>query len=129
GEFSVALAGGNTPKSLYELLAGDAFRDQIEWSKVSIYFGDERAVPPDHPDSNYAMARGALLSRVPIPEDNIHRMRGEIDPEDAAIEYGRVLKSTYGDHGGLDLVLLGMGDDGHTASLFPDTAALDEMKH
>src|SRR5581483_3282112 len=73
GVFSVALAGGNTPKSLYELLAGQAYRDQIDWSKVSIYFGDERTVPPDHPDSNYGMAHASLLSRVPIPAEKVHR--------------------------------------------------------
>ena len=128
GKFSLVLAGGSTPKALYELLASDAYRDRIDWPNVHLYFGDERTVPPDHTDSNYGMARGALLARVPIKPDNVHRMRGEIDPNDAAIEYGKLLKEKFGD-GGPDLVLLGMGDDGHTASLFPGTEALNETKH
>jgi 6-phosphogluconolactonase len=128
GEFSIALSGGSTPKTLYELLAMDEFRGRIEWLKVQVFFGDERCVPPDHPDSNYRMAREALLSKVPIPGDNIHRMRGEIDPNEAAIEYGKMLKEHFGD-GGPDLILLGMGDDGHTASLFPHSEALKETKH
>lgn len=126
--FSIVLAGGSTPKALYELLATDAFATRIHWPKVMVYFGDERCVPPDHPDSNYRMARNALLSEVPIPGDNIYRIRGEIEPESAAIEYGQMLKEHFGD-GGADLVLLGMGDDGHTASLFPGTNALKETKH
>jgi len=85
-------------------------------------------VPPDHKDSNYRMAREALLSKVPIPGDNVYRMAGERDPNTAAREYGQMLKEKFGD-GGIDLVLLGMGDDGHTASLFPETEALDETKH
>jgi 6-phosphogluconolactonase len=128
GRLSVALAGGSTPKALYELLAGDNYRDRIDWPNVHVFFGDERTVPPDHKDSNYRMAVEALLSKVPIPAAQVHRMRGEIDPEQAAKEYGELLKSTFGD-GGIDLVLLGMGDDGHTASLFPGTPALGETKH
>jgi 6-phosphogluconolactonase len=126
--FSIALAGGSTPKALYELLASDAFKSRVDWAKVEIFFGDERNVPPDHKDSNYRMAHQALLSRVPIPGDNVYRMAGELDAEEAAKEYGQTLKEKFGD-GGLDMVLLGMGDDGHTASLFPETAALDEKKH
>jgi 6-phosphogluconolactonase len=128
GRFSFVLAGGSTPKALYELLAGDSFRDRIDWPHVEIYFGDERTVPPDHKDSNYGMARVTMLSKLPIPESNVHRMCGEIDPEEAAKEYGLLLKEKFGD-GGPDLILLGMGDDGHTASLFPGTSALREMKH
>jgi 6-phosphogluconolactonase len=126
--FSLFLSGGNTPKSLYELLAADPYRSQVNWSKIGIFFGDERCVPPDHPDSNYRMAHNAMLSKLPIPESNIHRMRGEIDPEAASIEYGKLLKSTFGDDGP-DMVLLGMGPDGHTASLFPGTTALKETDH
>src|SRR5437773_2575911 len=126
--FSIALSGGSTPKKLYELLASTEFRDQIDWTKVEIFFGDERCVPPDHPESNYRMAREALLSKVPIPGDNVYRMCGEIDPEEAAKEYGLLLKEKFAD-GGLDLILLGMGDDGHTASLFPDTKAVEETHH
>jgi len=126
--FSLVLSGGSTPKALYEMLAAEPYRSQLNWSKIEIYFGDERCVPPDHPDSNYLMAHTAMLSKLPIPEPNIHRMRGEIPPEQAAMEYGQLLKNAFGD-GGPDLVLLGMGDDGHTASLFPGTAALDETHH
>ena len=128
GAFSIALSGGSTPKALHQLLASDEFRDQLDWTKVEIFFGDERCVPPEHADSNYRMAKETLLSKVPIPGDNVYRMRGEIDPNDAAKEYGQMLKEKFGD-GGLDLILLGMGDDGHTASLFPQTEALHETKH
>jgi 6-phosphogluconolactonase len=126
--FSLVLSGGSTPKALYELLASEPYRSQLNCSKIEIYFGDERCVPPDHPDSNYLMAYNAMLSKLPLPEPNIHRMRGEIPPQQAAIEYGQLLKEKFKD-GGPDLVLLGMGDDGHTASLFPGTSALDETHH
>ena len=126
--FSIALAGGSTPKTLYELLATKAYRDRVDWQKVEVFFGDERNVPPDHKDSNYRMAREALLSKVPIPGDNVYRIAGELDADEAAKQYGQMLKEKFGE-GGLDVVLLGMGDDGHTASLFPHTPALDETKH
>jgi len=126
--FSIALSGGSTPKALFELLATDPYKSRIDWAKVEVFFGDERTVPPDHKDSNYRMAREALLSKVPIPGDNVYRMAGERDPNTGAREYGQMLKEKFGD-GGIDLVLLGMGDDGHTASLFPETEALDETKH
>jgi 6-phosphogluconolactonase len=131
GAFSLVLSGGSTPGVLYQILADSAgpFRSRIDWPKVEIYFGDERAVPPDHAESNYKMANDALLSRVPIPAENVRRIRGEIDPHQAAIEYGRMLKSRFGEIGGPDLTLLGMGDDGHTASLFPFTPAVDETRH
>jgi 6-phosphogluconolactonase len=128
GVFSLALSGGHTPEGLYRLLAGEDYRARIQWERVEIYFGDERCVPPDSDHSNYRMASEALLSRVPILPARVHRMRGEIDPESAAKEYGELLKRRF-DDGGLDLVLLGMGDDGHTASLFPGTAALAEQRH
>ena len=128
GDFAIVLSGGSTPKALYELLASDEYRERINWLKVQVFFGDERCVPPEHADSNYRMARIALLSEVPIPGDNVYRIRGEIDPNEAAIEYGKLLKEKFGDSGP-DLVLLGMGDDGHTASLFPNTAALNETRH
>ncbi len=128
GVFAIALAGGHTPEALYDLLSQSPYREQIDWAKVEIFFGDERCVPPDSPDSNYGMARRSLLSKVPIPGDNIYRMRGEIDPNTAAKEYGLMLKEKF-DDGGLDMVLLGMGDDGHTASLFPHTEALQEREH
>lgn len=135
GSFHVALAGGSTPKAMFELLSRGEPSDlptppqwPFDWAAVHVYFGDERCVPPEHPESNYKMANDTLLSKVPIPAANVHRMRGEIDPNEAAKEYGQFLKQQFGD-GGLDLILLGMGDDGHTASLFPYTPALKETHH
>lgn len=127
--FALCLAGGSTPRATYELLAQPQWAKRIDWPRVEIFFGDERAVPPDNPDSNYAMAKRALLDHVPIPGDNIYRMKGELDAQRAATQYGQMLKERFGDEGGVDLLLLGMGDDGHTLSLFPRTAALDEPKH
>ncbi len=126
--FSVALSGGSTPKLLYALLAQEPYRSRIDWGRVEIYFGDERVVPPEHADSNYRMANEALLSRVPLRAENIHRMRGEIDANESAIEYGRLLKAKFGE-GGIDFTFLGLGEDGHTASLFPYTPALEERHH
>jgi 6-phosphogluconolactonase len=126
--YSIVLSGGSTPKLLYQLLAADPYRAQIDWSKIEMYFGDERVVPVDHPDSNFKMANEALLSHVPLKPENVHRMRGEIDPNQAAIEYGQMLKARFGE-GGPDMTLLGMGDDGHTASLFPHTSAVAETHH
>ena len=126
--FSLVLSGGSTPKLLYQLLAAEPYRSQVDWPKVEIYFGDERAVPPDHADSNFKMANEALLSHVPLNPQNVHRMEGERDPNEAAIAYGRMLKARFGD-GGPDVTLLGMGDDGHTASLFPGTPAVRETHH
>ena len=129
GVFHVALSGGSTPKPLYELLSADGNIARIEWAKVHVYFADERCVPPTHSDSNFRLASDTLLDLVPIPPANIHRMKGEIEPETAAVEYGRMLKETFGEEGGLDLVILGVGDDGHTASLFPGNPALHEKRH
>lgn len=128
GKFTFVLAGGSTPKALYELLASDPYRSRIDWVHTEVFFGDERGVPPDHPESNFAMAHKALLSKVPIPGDNIYRMRGEIDATEAAKEYGLMLKEKFGS-GGADLTLLGLGDDAHTASLFPGTPAVREKEH
>jgi 6-phosphogluconolactonase len=126
GAFSVALAGGSTPMGMYALLAGEPYRTRIQWERVLFFWGDERCVPPDHPDSNYGAAREALLSKLPVPGGNVHRMRGEIEPEVAAREYELLVDGHIaGDPPRFDLILLGMGDDGHTASLFPHTAALD----
>ncbi|HEX8634434.1 MAG TPA: 6-phosphogluconolactonase [Pyrinomonadaceae bacterium] len=128
GRFSVALAGGSTPRRIYELLAGADLAAQLDWSAVHIFFGDERCVPPDDADSNYRMANEALLSRVALPEENVHRMRGEGDAVANARLYEDELRGYFGDDAAwpeFDLVLLGMGDDGHTASLFPGTHALD----
>ncbi len=128
GAFSVALAGGSTPKAMFAHLAEEPLRSQVKWEAVEIYFGDERCVPPEHPESNFGMAHATLLSKVPIVPEKIHRMRGEIDPQQAAKEYGLLLKKNFPEKG-IDLVLLGMGDDGHTLSLFPGTAAVEEREH
>jgi 6-phosphogluconolactonase len=129
GWFSVALSGGHTPRTVYELLSVE-YKTALSWEKVHIFFGDERDVPPDHPDSNYRMANEALLSKVPIPAGNIHRIRTELDPEAAAKDYEEQIHAQFGlKNNGLprfDLILLGLGPDGHTASLFPGTAALKE---
>jgi len=124
GRFSVALAGGSTPKRAYEMLATEYGEPKdLDWGRVHAFFGDERTVPPDHEDSNYRMARETLLSRVPV--GSVHRMRGELDPREAATLYERELVAFFGGPPVLDLVLLGIGEDGHTASLFPRTPALD----
>lgn len=119
GAFHIALSGGTTPKAAYELLAGNVLRAAVPWEKVSIYFGDERCVPPDDERSNYRMASRAFLDAVPIPRSNIHRIRGEIDPGLAANEYASALRADFGSTPQFDLILLGLGEDGHTASLFP----------
>lgn len=126
--FSLFLSGGSTPKALYQYLASDAVKSQIDWRGVELYFGDERCVPPDSELSNYRMALETLISKVPIPPDNVYRMKGEIDPQEAARAYGKMLQENFFDEGP-DMLLLGMGDDGHTASLFPHTPALNETKH
>ena len=123
GRFTLCLAGGATPKAAYELLAGERYREAVEWDKVHVFFGDERTVGPEHADSNYRMAREALLSHVPVPEGQVHRMKGEGDPHQAAAEDDRLLGEVVPD--GFDLLMVGMGDDGHTLSLFPHTDALD----
>lgn len=125
GSFSLSLSGGNTPKPVYEALA----KRPLDWSKVVITFGDERCVPPDDAQSNYLMARNTLLDHIAIPAENVLRMKGEIDPGQAAKDYEGELRARAG--GGVfrhDLVLLGMGPDGHTASLFPGTPALEERE-
>jgi 6-phosphogluconolactonase len=131
GGFHIALAGGSTPRSLYRLLAAD-YRDRVDWPCVHVYFGDERCVAPDHPDSNYGMARAALLQHVAIPPAQIHRIEAEDpDPHAAARRYAELLHDRLPRSHGIgrfDLVLLGLGPDGHIASLFPDTAILDERR-
>ena len=127
--FSVALAGGNTPRRVYELLATDRFKNRIDWPQVYLFFGDERSVPPDHPDSNYRTVYESLISQVPIPPKNVHRIVGEGNPNENARAYENQLRTFFA---GLswprfELVLLGMGEDGHTGSLFPNSAALQEM--
>jgi len=128
GRFSVALSGGSTPRDMYQRLA-EEFSTRLDWSSVYVFWGDERCVPPDHADSNYRMARESLLDHLPIPPGNIHRMPGEVSPEQAAVEYEQILRVFFGESSParFDLVLLGLGEDGHTASLFPGTAALHEQ--
>lgn len=131
GRFSIALSGGSTPKALYALLATPEFGSRIDWSRVHIFWGDERCVPPDHPASNFRMTREVLLDRVAVPKDNVHRIAGEADPDAAARAYEQTLRVFFDIQDGrpqrtFDLVLLGMGEDGHTASLFPGTPAVDE---
>ena len=125
GRFVVALSGGSTPQTLYGVLA-EHFAEKVPWEKTHILFADERCVPPDHPDSNFGMVCRLLLDRVGVDYQRVHRMAGEKDPAEAADEYQRLLEADFGR--GLDLVLLGMGEDGHTASLFPDTQALQERE-
>ncbi|WP_455380504.1 6-phosphogluconolactonase [Acidihalobacter prosperus] len=127
GRFHLALAGGQTPQRLYECLAE---RADVDWARWEIWFGDERCVPPDHQDSNYLMARNKLLEHVPIPENQIHPIikTSAFTPERAATEYADALTALLPSHAGwplLDTVLLGVGPDGHTASLFPGTPILD----
>jgi 6-phosphogluconolactonase len=131
GKFQVALSGGETPREMYRLLATQEFRTQIDWPRVHLYWGDERAVPPEHAESNYGMARRELLLRVPIPSENVHRMEAEVSPIGrAAHSYETVLRESLPvDHRGFPvfhLVLLGLGADGHTASLFPGAKLLRE---
>lgn len=121
GLFRVALAGGNTPRRAYGLLAQEPRNLSVSWSDVFIYFGDERCVPPDDEQSNYRMAKKTFLDAVPLPAANIHRIRGEADPGIAANEYASILRADLSEPPRFDLVLLGLGADGHTASLFPGT--------
>ncbi len=132
GRFALGLSGGSTPKTLYALLATDEFRDHFPWDRTHIFFGDERFVPQDHPDSNYRMAREAMLSHVPIPDAQVHPWQTDGDPEHSALHYADTLKRFYGSdtldpaNPLFDVQLLGLGEDGHTASLFPGVAALQE---
>lgn len=121
GQFLVALNGGGTPEGLFQLLAGE-FREKVDWLKVHVFWGDERSVPSNDPGSSYGQARNLLLRHVPIPEANVHPINGELRPAEAANEYSRILKgfaSAPLEWPQFDLVYLGMGEDGHTASLFP----------
>ncbi|HNU85053.1 MAG: 6-phosphogluconolactonase [Pseudomonadota bacterium] len=130
GRFTTALSGGRTPETLYGLLAAPPFASQIPWGRVHLFWGDERCVPPDHRESNYRFARERLLDHVPIPPGNVHRIRGEMEPAEAAALYEKLLRDFFGPHGDplftFDLVLLGLGEDGHTASLFPGTGPIRE---
>jgi 6-phosphogluconolactonase len=132
GRFCVALSGGSTPRGLYSLLASGAI-PSIPWDKILFFWSDERHVPPDHPDSNYRMAREAMLSKVSVPEEHIFRILGEEnDAEAAALAYEETLRKVFalqpGEFPRFDLILLGLGTEGHTASLFPGSPALNETK-
>jgi len=125
GAFTIALSGGATPRALYERLAAS---ERVDWARWHVFFGDERCVPPHHADSNAGMVCDALLDRVPIPSRQVHRMRGEAEPVAAAAEYERALLGHFGGPPRFDVVLLGLGADGHTASLFPGSSALAERE-
>ncbi len=128
GRFIVALSGGSTPRRLYTLLGSLPYRNDIGWKQVHVFWADERCVPEYHEESNFKLAVDTLLSRVAIPRENIHRIRGEDGPERAAEEYERNIRSFFGttEFPVFDLILLGAGEDGHTASLFPGSPALRE---
>jgi 6-phosphogluconolactonase len=134
GPFRVSLSGGSTPTTLYGLLAADEFRHRFPWPFTSWYWGDERFVPYDHPASNYRMAREAMLAKVPVPPENIHPVPVDGTPEDAARRYERTLQEAYGAatldpaRPLFDVTLLGLGSDGHTASLLPGDPVLQERK-
>ncbi len=139
GAFTLLLAGGGTPRALYELLAGERFAGRMPWSTTALFWGDERFVPPEHPESNFRMARQAMIARVPIPPENVHPVPTADYPDtrSTALAYDSTLreyfcktentiKTSTGSFPRFDLVLLGMGADGHTASLFPGSSVLRE---
>ncbi len=132
GRFAWCLSGGSTPKATYALLAQEPYRGRFPWDRTHVFFGDERFVPLDHPDSNYRMAREAMLSHVPLPNVQVHPWQMDGDPEHAALHYADTLKRFYGAdtldpaRPLFDVTFLGLGEDGHTASLFPGVAALGE---
>ncbi len=133
--FACVLSGGSTPRALFDLLAGVRSRSRVPqdlWPSIHLFWGDERAVPPDHPESNYRLAREHLIEHVPVPESNIHRIAAELGPDRAADEYDREIRDFFqlgpGNLPVFDLVYLGLGSDGHTASLFPGTMLLRESR-
>lgn len=134
GDFRVSLSGGSTPKALYGLLASDAFVRRFPWQRVHWYWGDERFVPYDHPESNYRMTREAMLSKAPVPPANVHPIPADGTADDAALRYERTLQAAYGaaafdpSRPLFDITLLGLGPDGHTASLLPGEPVLEERK-
>jgi 6-phosphogluconolactonase len=144
GRFAVALSGGSTPRSVYALLGAEEFSGQVDWDRAHLFWGDERCVPPHHPDSNFKAVAETLLKSVSIPAGNVHRMPGEEDPSEAARDYETMLRAFFAGHQGrnevagevsgedplphFDLLFLGLGLDGHTASLFPSSSALGERR-
>lgn len=133
GRFCIVLSGGSTPRALYSLLATGEFSEQLAWRQIHLFWGDERCVAPDHSESNFRMVKEALLDKIAIPGDNVHRMAGELAPPTAAAEYRIELKKFFrlaeGAWPRFDLILLGLGEDGHTASLFPGSPALDDAEN
>jgi 6-phosphogluconolactonase len=131
GVASVGLSGGSTPRSVYELLGSDEFRTRVDWTRVHLFWGDERCVPPFMPESNFRMVNEALIKRISIPEANVHRILGERPPREAALAYEQDIKALFdlqeGQWPAFSLVLLGLGEDGHTASLFPETPVIQEQ--
>jgi len=132
GRCTVALSGGSSPKRLHQALSGEPFRSRVSWDQIDFFWGDERHVPVDHPDSNYRMAAETLLSKVPVRPEKVHRIHSEIpDAALAARDYETEIRAAFGGSSStprFDLILLGLGSDGHTASLFPGTSALDERR-
>ncbi len=126
--FAVAISGGSTPRRLYMLLGSEAYRNQVDWQYVHFFWADERCVPKDDEASNFRTAFDALLSKIPLPDKNIHRIKGEEAPEKAARDYEEEIRRFFGgsEWPGFDLIILGMGEDGHTASLFPGSKSLEE---
>lgn len=127
-EFYVAIPGGSSPKEMFKLLATDEYARTIPWDKTQIFFTDERCVPPDSGESNYRQAYDLLFSKIPIPDSNIHRFYSELPPEEAAASYDESIRNIMGYERQFDLIILGMGSDSHTASLFPNSPALDETR-
>ena len=129
GLCNMALSGGNTPGGIFSLLGSSPYRDRLDWSRLHLFWGDERVVPPEHEDSNFRLVQETLLGHIKIPAENVHRMRGEIAPEEAAAEYAELMHGHFKDNPPcFDLMLLGLGEDGHTASLFPETDAVEESE-
>ena len=129
GLCNMALSGGNTPGGIFSLLGSSPYSDRLDWSKLHLFWGDERMVLPEHQDSNFRLVQETLLEHIKIPDENVHRMRGEIAPEEAAAEYAELLHNHFKESPPcFDLMLLGLGGDGHTASLFPGTDAVEECE-
>ncbi len=128
--YSVALSGGSTPRGLFSRLVVEPYRSQVDWTSLQVFWGDERSVPADHPDSNYRMAKETLLDHVPLLSGQVFRIEGELPAKDAAVQYEKILQQVFSscerEIPRFDLILLGMGPDGHTASLFPETSVLEE---
>jgi 6-phosphogluconolactonase len=131
GRFAAALSGGSTPRRFYSLIGSSLYRDKIDWNTVHLFWADERCVPRVHSESNFKLVADTVLSQVALPEENIHRIKGENKPDRAAEDYEQDIRSFFGSQAVpvFDLIILGVGEDGHTASLFPGTAALRERTH